>query len=536
MFKAYGIILENSFYTTYNNILFYLQKIPLLGKIIKDKLYKVHFLGKLAVVLGIIFEFIGSILKKIAYYFVIKTILDYIFNKFDISLSKEYILSFLIVLSVVGFVKTVDYFSASRDDYIFVKLMRLAPRDYYRSKIYYKIFFNIISYSLVFGIIFIDLGFSFIDAFSYGTLLFGLRIFSILAFTNTYKLTEKKRDRLNLILIFSFFGLIIVYLAYSIFCILKGVDLFWQGSISYNRTVFFILGSLCLISSCFLLFKTNIFEMMAKLVLRRDIFSVDMDEISSQGLGLDEKDLEGNVSKGEFESYKGIEYINRIFFQRFKKKFYKPVKVKTLIILLIGLGANFLVSRLTLTDKESLDFFTYGFCLIGFLAGFLAYVGDRFTRLCFYNMDRFLMKNNFYRSPALLKDAIKIRFKKMVAYNMPMLVILILSMFGILLQVKTPRFSYLLTLIFSILGMVFFNFHYLYTYYLIQPFTVNMEMKSPLYSIFNIFSYYIVIMLMVAVNKYRWTAIIGILIFVSIYIILGFLLVSKFSYKRFKLR
>jgi hypothetical protein len=174
--------------------------------------------------------------------------------------------------------------------------------------------------------------------------------------------------------------------------------------------------------------------------------------------------------------------------------------------------------------------------LIGFLAGFLIYIGDKFTRTCFYNMDRFLMKNAYYRSPDLLKDAIKIRFKKMVYFNMPMLIILIFGLIGILYQVKTPWFSYLLTIIFSILGMAFFNFHYLYTYYLIQPFTENMEMKNPLYSILNIFAYYIAIMLMVIVEKFRWLAIGGILIFLFTYIILGFILVTKFSYKRFKLR
>lgn len=193
MFRATGIILENSFYTSYNGILFYLQKIPLLGKLLKDKLYRVHRLGKLAVFFGVISEFFWSLIKKFAYYAFIKTILGSILENFDLDLTKSYLLSFMILLSVVGFVKTIDYFSANRDDYIFVKVMRLYPKDYYRSKIYYEIFFNIISYTLVFGLVFRELGFSFIDAFSYSCLLYGLRIFMILAFTKTYKLKEKNK-------------------------------------------------------------------------------------------------------------------------------------------------------------------------------------------------------------------------------------------------------------------------------------------------------------------------------------------------------
>lgn len=148
MFKACSIILENAFYTGYNGILFYLQKIPLLGKIFKDKLYKVTFLGKFAVFMGLLFEFIGSIIKKIAYFSVIKYMLKFVFSKFDLVLTKEYLISFLLVLSLVGFVKTIDYFAAKKDDYIFVKLMRLSPNDYYRAKIYYEVFFYILSYPI----------------------------------------------------------------------------------------------------------------------------------------------------------------------------------------------------------------------------------------------------------------------------------------------------------------------------------------------------------------------------------------------------
>lgn len=537
MFRATGIILENSFYTSYNSILFYLQKIPLLGKLLKDRLYRVHRLGKLAVFFGIISEFFWSFIKKFAYYAFIKTILGSILENFDLDLTKSYLLSFMILLSVVGFVKTVDYFSANRDDYIFVKVMRLYPKDYYRSKIYYEIFFNIISYTLVFGLAFRELGFSFIDAFSYSCLLYGLRIFMILAFTKTYKLKEKTRDRLDTILTIIFFGLILVYLIYSIIWLLKGRSLFWQGSITYNRKIFLILGLFFLISSSLALYKTDIIPSVAKKVLRREKFAIDLDEINKKSYELEDKDMEdANLKFGEFESYKGIEYINRIFFSRFKRKFHKSIRIKTFIVLALAIGGNFLISRLSLTDKDSVDYFTYGFCLIGFLAGFLIYIGDKFTRTCFYNMDRFLMKNAYYRSPDLLKDAIKIRFKKMVYFNMPMLIILIFGLMGILYQAKTPWFSYLLTIIFSILGMAFFNFHYLYTYYLIQPFTENMEMKNPLYSILNIFAYYIAIKLMVIVGKFRWLAIGGILIFLFTYIILGFILVTKFSYKRFKLR
>lgn len=398
MFKAIEVILENSFYKSYNGILFYLQKIPLFGKLIKDSLYKVHVLGNLIVFCGIIFELIGSILKKILYYLLIKNILLYIFGKFEISLSPQYILSFFIVLSVVGFIQTIDYFSAYRDDYIYVKLMRIEPRDYYRSKIYYNVFFNIISYTLVFGIVFNNLGFVMKDAFSYACFLFGLRIFAIIGNTNLYKIKKKKRERINFIITILFLIIFVIYLAYVLYMTITKANLFWENKISYNSDIFFIVSIIVLTLSFILLYKTKKIEQVSKINLRRDLFEIDID-INTSSLKLENQDLEGKIKTGNFEKYKGIEYINRIFFDRFKSKFYKPIRNRFIVVFILLLIANIMISRLNITKKEDLEFFTYGFPLIGLLAGFLIYIGDKFTRICFYNMDRFLMKNNFYRSP-----------------------------------------------------------------------------------------------------------------------------------------
>lgn len=132
------------------------------------------------------------------------------------------------------------------------------------------------------------------------------------------------------------------------------------------RNLFLIIGLVLILSSSLVLYRSQVPARVGKIVLRREIFAIDMDDVAAESFGLKDKDLEGDIEERNFDSYRGIEYINRIFFQRFKKKFYKTVKIKSAIVLVLALVANLLISRLSLNDADAMDYFTYGFCLIGF--------------------------------------------------------------------------------------------------------------------------------------------------------------------------
>lgn len=537
MLDAMRIILERSFYDRYNGIIFYLQKMPLIKRIVSDKFYKVDFIKKISIFLGIINKILSSIFGKIIYYTVIWFSLSRIFKIFELKLSKEYMLSFMMVLSIVGFLKTVDYFRAEKEDYLLVKIMGLRPKFYYIAKIFYLIIFDIFAYTLVFGIIFSEISITFKDVFAYSCFLFGLRVFAILHSTRMYKKDLKKRETIGWVVPIALFLLLLLYLVYSIVNLLNNNKLFWQKEFYYNSDIFFIIGISVLAIAFYLLFKSKRLEEHCRTNLRRSTFDVDIEEIVTFDLKLDEKGFDKNIVTNEFENYSGIEYINRIFFSRFKKQFFKPIRNRLIIVFLAIVAINFFVYRLDLyKDLEAYEFFSSAGSLIAFAAGFLIYIGDKFTRLCFYNMDKFLMRNNFYRRDELLSQAIKIRFKKMVLYNLPMFLVLELGMNLVLIQMKTSFYANILMIVFGFLGLVFFNFHYLYSYYLLQPFTEQMEIKNPVYSILNILAYYIIIAMFYFYKKFGDILLIALFIFIVLYILVGYLLVKKYAYKRFKIR
>src|SRR5699024_432834 len=120
--------------------------------------------------------------------------------------------------------------------------------------------------------------------------------------------------------------------------------------------------------------------------------------------------------------------------------------------------------------------------------------------------------------------------------NLPILIVLILISSGMLLLIGASRDVYILNFVFSILGMMFFNFHYLFMYYLFQPFTEGLKEKSFGYSILNVLAYYIIINALRAFSEIRTTLFYIIGFFVLIYIIIGFISVRLFAHKRFKLQ
>lgn len=84
--------------------------------------------------------------------------------------------------------------------------------------------------------------------------------------------------------------------------------------------------------------------------------------------------------------------------------------------------------------------------------------------------------------------------------------------------------------------MVFFTVHYLYLYYWLQPFTANLESKSPLYNLIRTLSIFIPYLLYMNAESIGPRVILGIYLFIVAYIILGYLLLKFIGPKRFVLR
>lgn len=84
--------------------------------------------------------------------------------------------------------------------------------------------------------------------------------------------------------------------------------------------------------------------------------------------------------------------------------------------------------------------------------------------------------------------------------------------------------------------MLFFSFHHLILYYLIQPFTESMKTKSPAYNIINGVTYFLFFQFHRVTQGVPMLFVWILLGIIILYIPFGLWAVMRFATKRFRLR
>ena len=148
-----------------------------------------------------------------------------------------------------------------------------------------------------------------------------------------------------------------------------------------------------------------------------------------------------------------------------------------------------------------------------------------------------MLNYRFYRNSKAVLSMFMVRLKSLVCLNLvPAAVICVGT--GVTYCITCPRFLFLelALVIISIMCMsLFFSIHTLVLYYLCQPFTKDMVVKSPSYGTINYFTYLIPYILSQQTIKLTIfaPAIIG---FTILYMGLAALLIYKKAPKTFRLR
>lgn len=537
MLKSKKILLEKSFYNAYNPFIHLLQKTPLIGKAIPDSLYKIGALKNILIFLGLIVEIGKSLLFKTLYFLAVRFFTIKVLQTAGYEFSYKYFLNLLFIMAIAGSYKVLGYFDGDKEDYLMIKQIGIAPEDYYSNKIFTSILLDLFAYTLVFTNFLKDYGINYFDIFALICLLSASRIFFVFTFSKLSLIEKNKRDWIYLVLSLFFMSIPLLFVIITVFIpSIKEYQFIVVDLEFLTSRPLEIIYVLLLILSVYKFYKSNMINSLIEKTLRYDNFNVQIEDLQTEAYRVKEEDLD--FEKEEVSTdYKGIDYINRIFFKRLKRPFSKSSRNRTIVVALSGIALILIIYFTGVyREAEFIDYLGNTMPLISFLLGLFVYMGDRFTRLCFFNMDRWLMKYNFYRKPSILRQSILIRFKYMIKFNLPILIVLILISSGMLLLIGASRDVYILNFVFSILGMMFFNFHYLFMYYLFQPFTEGLKEKSFGYSILNVLAYYIIINALKAFSEIGTTLYYIIGIFVLIYIIIGFISVRLFAHKRFKLQ
>ncbi|MFM1581528.1 hypothetical protein ABGF48_04925 [Helcococcus bovis] len=545
MFRAISIIKKKEFYSNYNFIIYYLQRIPLIGKLFKNKAYNISVADDLLFFISTIWHFIKKIFSKLLFYGIIFGInlkmLKDILNDFGKNNGYKnlenlqngdilfYLISFSLFLGVFAYIS--HFYENTKENYLYIKQMKMNPREYHLSLFFYDAIIFISTFTISNRILFLIFGIN-IDALR--ILYFVIFGYSLryLAAVIFLKFNFKSKTFLKNLNIVSWICAAIIFIGSLaiIFFIKKLIDF----GVLYD-VKFGIIGILIFVISTYLALKRdNIEEVSYRFLNYKELSEVNVKEINKKQYSLSEKKL--SKDEKDFSKYSGIEYINKIFFHRtlgaINKKLLIQGIVKSVILIVIAVVAYFSSGN---NDKELVENVPKYYPLVIFASGYLLFNADFFIKYCFANMDYSLLKYSYYRRKDFLIKSVKIRMIQLLKLQSVVFLVLIASITSVAISFKFSLYNLILCYIYAIVSLLFFTLHYLFAYYIIQPFNKDIEAKNPLYSMLTWLIYMIsyISIFFGSANKYvSW----GLLVFCIIYVILGFVGIKYLAVKRFKLK
>ncbi|MBF0776880.1 hypothetical protein BVE84_06270 [Streptococcus azizii] len=274
------------------------------------------------------------------------------------------------------------------------------------------------------------------------------------------------------------------------------------------------------------------FRMEESLALDKKILQMTQgNEYTRQGLLMQET-LRLRKQK-DLSHLTGMAYLNALLFQRYQHILIKRLKKRLAFLLLVPILfttiALFLHEPFKLPEKGLIRLLPM--TLMVMYAGSL---GKQITQMVFVNCDIAMLHYPFYREPKTILAGFNYRFFQTLKLNS----IFALALFFIILAMGHFQYSWQLILLtaYLILSSTFlFSFHDLFIYYILQPFTQDMEVISPLYRILSGSLYWLAYLntqLRVANPLY----IFGLSFAICLYVGIGYLILLKKAPKTFRLK
>ncbi|CYY10501.1 hypothetical protein [Streptococcus suis] len=213
------------------------------------------------------------------------------------------------------------------------------------------------------------------------------------------------------------------------------------------------------------------------LQMDKKIFEITKgNEYTRQGLQMQAK-LSMETGK-DLTHLSGMTYLNALLFDRYKKVLYKKVRgwVLSLVVILVALEAfRYYLEPFELTDAVLLRCLPFSFMIM-----YVASSGKVVAQMVFVNCDISMLHYPFYREAKTIIAGFNYRFLQTFKLNL----IFAFSLFLAIMALGRFTFSLetiLLTALLLISLTALFSFHDLFIYYILQPFTKDMEVVNPVY-------------------------------------------------------
>ena len=505
-----------------NSILYSLKQIPLIKKILPDRLYQNKVLKILGNVISVCHEILSIFLGKILYlWFMI-----FVFLTLYKTNPANTFLHLFVFLTIGGAFLNTYMFNPTKDKYYAMIIMRMDARKYTVSNYVYSTLKTVLGF-LPFTILFhflvgIPLWISIVMPF------FVVFAKSIVSAYNLWsyqakKLVVNENDPPKSYWIIVLISLICAY----------GLPVL---SITVNQTLFGILASILFILGIIAWYYLWNFS---------SYYSIYRGLLSNNSMSIakarNEITRETNHKYIHFDSRftshkKGFAFFHDLFVKRHRKILTLAIKKQSIVLSILFVGiCILLIFNPSLKGEINGLLLTY---LPYFV--FIMYLlnrGTTVTQAMFMNCDHSMLTYRIYRTPKVILGIFRERLKTLISLNLIPAIILGSSL-TILLYLTGGTdnlFNYVILFV-SIPAMsVFFSVHYLVMYYLLQPYNVETEVKSSTYGLVQGLTY-IVCYFMIDLHLPTFYFGIATCIFCILYSFISLFLVYHLAPKTFKLR
>ncbi|GFZ29575.1 hypothetical protein CSC2_01010 [Clostridium zeae] len=535
MFNTFLASFKISFIQNANSFIFFLKRIPFFGKFIPEKLYKATTLKVFFAILSTIFKIMGGLFRTFLYFGIILILPAFAISRYSGDFYGNFInIFFFISFALSMFMNSSIFNFNNKEAYDMINLMRCDAKEYFITFVLYEKFFVFI-YSIIPMLV---IGSIFNRPISQ-TLLILIEITLLKFFGEAVQVLffEKRGNviaRDNKIIIPAVIGCLFFAYGIPLLKLTLKLDIF--------LTNIFLLAAILVIGfiSLIYLFSYRKYKNIARTVLVKDaIFNPEAFSatLAFATVELDEKKLSKDLlDTSKFNNKKGYDYLNSIFFYRHRKMIITPIKYRVLVILAVTL---FLIALAVFYPSSKVAMFEIirkSQPLVVFLM-FSISTGERVCKAMFHNCDISLLSYKFYRDSKSILNNFTYRAKKIIVLNLiPAITLIFVLIILIVLCNHKQDIVSMVPVFLSILCLsCFFSIHYLLMYYVLQPYTSELTVKSPLFRISNGIIYFIsYFCLNLKTSTSNFT--LGILVVTIIYSIVALILIYKLSPKTFKLR
>ncbi|MGV3030234.1 hypothetical protein AB1F57_01170 [Streptococcus sp. ZY1909104] len=200
-------------------------------------------------------------------------------------------------------------------------------------------------------------------------------------------------------------------------------------------------------------------------------------EYTRQGLQMQAK---LSTEKGKDLSHlSGMTYLNALLFDRYRsiltKKLHFRLGCLLAIVLFIEGIRWFSKDDIHISNTNYIEGLPFAFMVI-----YIASMGKAVAQMVFVNCDISMLHYPFYREAKTIIAGFHYRFLQTVKLNAAFSGSLLLALI-IFTRAQLPIESYLLTALLLLSLTALFSFHDLFIYYILQPFTKDMEVVNPVY-------------------------------------------------------